>query len=44
MRKPYEAPAVVKNGSVVQETRTAASGEPEFIGKKANAGSIGFNL
>lgn len=44
MRKPYEAPAVIKNGSVVQETRTVGPGEPEPVGKKPIAGSVGFNL
>lgn len=44
MRKPYEAPAVIKNGSVVQETRSESSGETEPAGKLPIAGSVGFNL
>lgn len=44
MRKPYEAPAVLENGSVVQETRSAASGDTEPVGKLPTAGSVGFNL
>lgn len=44
MRKPYEAPAVIKNGSVVQETRNGGVGETEPAGKKPIAGSVGFNL
>jgi hypothetical protein len=44
MRKPYEVPAVLQNGSVVQETKSGGSGETEPAGKKPIAGSIGFNL
>lgn len=44
MRKPYDTPAVIMNGSVVQETRFSHQGETENAGKKVDAGSIGYNL
>lgn len=44
MKKTYNTPAVTMNGSVVQETRFSNQGETELVGKKIQAGSIGFNL
>ena len=44
MKKTYTTPAVVTNGSVVDETLTSSPGPNEPIGKLKVEGSIGFNL
>ena len=44
MRKTYETPAVVSNGSVVQATRNGGLGDVEPAGKRISTGSVGYNL
>ena len=44
MKKTYTTPAVLMNGSVVQETLSQDTGLAEASGFTKQSGAVGFNL